>query len=96
LKVSEDGIIKKVTWTIDDKDDISKAQSTFIQLTTHGWLAFKRNGEYKQILEFKPEHGELLFMPSIEGGAVEISPNQYSLGLEQDRLKQGLKINTSQ
>ena len=68
MKVSEDGIIRKVTWAIDDKDDVSKAQSIFIELTQQGWLAFKRNGDYKRILEFEPEHGELLFMPLIEGG----------------------------
>jgi hypothetical protein len=70
MKFFEDGITKKLTWATDDKDDIDKAQSIFTELTKQGWLAFKRDGEYKRILEFKPEDGELLFIPLVEGGSV--------------------------
>jgi len=68
MKVFEEGIAKKISWTIDDNEDVSKARSFFTELTRQGWLAVKKNGEDKRVLEFKPEYGELMFIPLIEGG----------------------------
>jgi len=68
VKVLEEGIAKKISWTTDDNEDVSKARSFFVELTRQGWLAVKKNGDYKRVLEFKPEYGELMFIPLVEGG----------------------------
>ena len=68
MKVLEEGIAKKISWTTDDNEDVSKARSFFVELTRQGWLAVKKNGDYKRVLEFKPEYGELMFIPLVEGG----------------------------
>ena len=68
MKVSEEGTRIKIMWRSDDSEDIERARAFFLKLTRQGWLAVKINSELRRILEFKPDHGELLFIPLIEGG----------------------------
>ena len=68
MKVSEEGTRIKIMWRSDDSEDIERAQAFFLKLTRQGWLAVKINSELRRILEFKPDYGELLFIPLIEGG----------------------------
>jgi len=68
VKVSEEGTRIKIMWRSDDSEDIERAQAFFLKLTRQGWLAVKINSELRRILEFKPDYGELLFIPLIEGG----------------------------
>lgn len=69
MKISEEGIRKRVTWETESEEDISRAREIFTRLTRQGWLATKEcEKEYRRVLEFKPEYGELLFIPLSEGG----------------------------
>jgi len=53
-----------------DAEDVEKARMFFMKLTNQGWLAVSsaRKGKPRRILEFKPEYGELCFIPLSEGG----------------------------
>ena len=71
LNVSREGKKTRLTWEKTDPEDVEKARTFFTKLTRQGWLAVpvsRRTGEVKRILEFKPEYGELCFMPLSEGG----------------------------
>jgi hypothetical protein len=68
MEVYQEGITKRLTWKSEDKGDVNRALEFFMTLTRQGWLAVKKNGEYKRVLEFKPEYGELYFMPIVQGG----------------------------
>ena len=68
MEVYEEGITKKLTWQSEDEEDVNRALEFFRKLTRQGWLAVKKNDEYKRVLEFRPEYGELWFMPIVEGG----------------------------
>ena len=60
-----------MTWKTEDSEDAEKARTVFQRLTREGWLALvcsKREGESTRVLEFKPEYGELQFIPLSEGG----------------------------
>jgi hypothetical protein len=68
MEIYEEGITKKLTWQSGDEEDVNRALEFFTKLTRQGWLAVKKNGGYKRVLEFRPEYGELWFMPIVEGG----------------------------
>ena len=68
MKTSKEGAWIRVTWEKGDEEDIERARSFFMKLTRQGWLAARRDGEYRRVLEFRPEHGELWFIPFSEGG----------------------------
>jgi len=68
MKVSEEGIRRRLTWQANDEKDVEEARDYFMKLTRQGWLAARHNGEYKRILTFVPEYGEIWFIPLAEGG----------------------------
>lgn len=68
MKISEESTKIIITWRKDDPEDIEEAKGCFINFTRQGWLAARRNGELRRVLEFKPEYGELWFIPFSEGG----------------------------
>ncbi len=68
VNISKEGTKIILTWRIEDAKDFEEARGFFIKLTKQGWLAARRNGELRRILEFKPEYGELWFIPLSEGG----------------------------
>lgn len=68
MEASEEGRMKRLTWDSESEGDINKALEFFMKLTRQGWLAVKKNGEYKRVLKFKPEYRELWFIPIAEGG----------------------------
>ena len=68
MEVHEEGIARKMTWKSEDEDDVTKALQFYMKLTRQGWLAARKNREYHRVLEFKPEFGELWFIPITEGG----------------------------
>lgn len=58
----------QITWKVNDADDVEKARRYYMRLTRQGWLAAVREAEMRRIIEFKPEYGELFFIPLAEGG----------------------------
>jgi hypothetical protein len=68
MKIVEEGSQVRVTWEIKDEDDVDRARRYFTKLTNQGWIAATRNDEYKRILVFQPQLGELWFIPMAEGG----------------------------
>jgi hypothetical protein len=58
----------RLTWESSNGRDVNEAREFFSRQTRQGWLAARRNSEYKRVLEFNPEHGELWFIPLSEGG----------------------------
>ena len=68
MKTSEEGARIRLTWDSRDEEDVERARGFFAKLTGQGWLAARRNGEYRRVLEFDPEYGELWFIPLSEGG----------------------------
>jgi len=68
MKTSKEGARIKVTWEKEDEKDVEEARGFFLKLTRQGWLAATRDGEYRRVLDFRPEDGELWFIPLSEGG----------------------------
>lgn len=70
MHVSEEGTKIILAWVRGDAEDVEKARMFFTKLTNQGWLAVSsaRKGKPRRILEFKPEYGELCFIPLSEGG----------------------------
>jgi len=68
LDVSREGSRIVIRWVPEDPIEVEEARRFFVRLTREGWLAAKHNGELRRILEFKPEYGELWFIPLSEGG----------------------------
>lgn len=69
MKITQEGITTRLAWVIEDEEDVKSANEFFLKLTRQGWLAVRREIDgYKRILEFKPQYGELLFLPIVEGG----------------------------
>ena len=68
MKVSEENTRIRLTWEADSVEDIEKARDFFSGLTRQGWLAVRSDGESKRVLDFRPEYGELSFIPIAEGG----------------------------
>jgi hypothetical protein len=68
LKISKLGSKIKIVWNPGDSEDIKKAKEFFLKQTRQGWLAAVHHTEYKRILKFDSEYGELWFIPLIEGG----------------------------
>lgn len=68
MEITEEGARVRLTWQIKDRDDVERARKHFTKLTNQGWIAATRNDEYKRILAFEPERGELWFIPMAEGG----------------------------
>ena len=68
MKVSEENTRIRLTWETDNVEDIEKARDFFSGLTRQGWLAVRSDGESKRVLDFRPEYGELWFIPIAEGG----------------------------
>ena len=68
MKTSKEGARIRLTWENGDEEDVQRAREFFMKLTGQGWLAARRDGEYKRVLEFKAEYGELWFIPISEGG----------------------------
>jgi len=68
MKVSKEGSRIRLTWVCEDGEDVERARELFMKFTRQGWLAARRDGEYKRVLEFRPDYGELWFIPISEGG----------------------------
>jgi len=68
MDILKEGTKIVLTWRIKDAEDVEAAKGFFTKLTKQGWLAARRDGELRRILEFKPEYGELWFIPLSEGG----------------------------
>jgi len=68
MKASKEGARIRLTWESGDEEDVERAKELFMKLTRQGWLAARRDGEYRRVLEFRPEYGELWFIPISEGG----------------------------
>jgi hypothetical protein len=68
VNVAKDGVKIVLTWQKDDVEDGAKARAFFTNLVRQGWLATKRNGGRQRVLDFEPDHGELVFIPFAEGG----------------------------
>ncbi len=68
MKASKEGARIRLVWESGDKEDVERARKFFVELTRQGWLAARRDGEYKRVLEFKADYGELWFIPISEGG----------------------------
>jgi hypothetical protein len=68
MKTSKEGARIRLTWQRDEEGDVEEAREFFTKLTRQGWLAARRDGEYRRVLEFRPEYGELWFIPISEGG----------------------------
>jgi len=58
----------RITWKTTSPRDVDEAREFFSRQTKQGWLAARRNSEYRRVLGFSPEHGELWFIPLSEGG----------------------------
>jgi hypothetical protein len=67
MNVSEDGTQVHITWRSDDEEDVREAREFFAKQARQSWIAAKKDGEYKRVLEFEPEY-ELWFFPIVEGG----------------------------
>jgi len=68
MKVEKEGVRIRVTWESQNEEDVRKAGEFFANLTKQGWLAARKNGEYRRVLEFTPKYGELWYIPIAEGG----------------------------
>jgi len=68
MNVFEEGNRIRISWETTDEEDVNKAREYFEKLTRQSWIAASKQQEYRRILEFKPEYGELLFIPISEGG----------------------------
>jgi len=68
LNITKENTKITIKWAIEDIEDVEKARKYFMKLIRQGWIATKRNNKLQRILEFKPEHRELLFIPLSEGG----------------------------
>lgn len=68
MQVHEEGTRIRLTWETENEDDVEKARDHFTKLTRQCWVAARKNGELRRILEFKPEYGELWFIHISEGG----------------------------
>lgn len=68
MRASRRGERLKLTWQSEDEEDVEKAREFFMKQTRQGWLATRRDGECRRVLEFKPEYRELWFIPLSEGG----------------------------
>jgi len=68
MKVSEEGTWIRLTWNTNDEQEVEKARDYFMKLTKQGWIAAKRKGDLKRILDFNPECEEIWFIPLTEGG----------------------------
>lgn len=68
MNVREDGKRVHIIWRTDDEEDVRKAKELFAKLASQFWIAAKKNGGYKRVLEFNPEYKELWFFPLAEGG----------------------------
>ena len=68
MNTSREGARIRLIWERGDGEDVEKARAFFVKLTRQGWLAARRDGEYKRVLEFKSDYGELWFIPLSEGG----------------------------
>lgn len=68
MQVYEEGARARLAWESENEADVEKARDYFMKLTKQCWIAARKDGELKRVLEFKPEYGELWFMPITEGG----------------------------
>ena len=68
MKVSKHGAKIKIIWNRRDSEDVERARSFYLKQTRQGWLAAVHRHEFRRILEFDPEYGELWFIPLSEGG----------------------------
>jgi len=68
VNVSRKGANIILAWDRGDPEDVEKAESFFAELTRQGWLAARRENKLQRVLTFKPEYGELWFIPLSEGG----------------------------
>ena len=67
MKFTKDDRKIILVWEKENDEDVEKAKMYFNKLTKQGWLATKSERKLR-ILEFKPEYGELWFIPLSEGG----------------------------
>jgi hypothetical protein len=68
MDVFEEGNRIRISWERTDEEDVNKAREFFEKLTRQSWIAASKQQEYRRILEFKSEYGELWFIPISEGG----------------------------
>ena len=71
LNISKEDTKIRIAWEKADAKDVEKARTFFTKLTRQGWLPVPVSGRtdgLRRILEFKPEYGELCFIPLSEGG----------------------------
>ena len=68
MEITKDGIRIKLSWDSGSEDDIEKAMNFFTKLTRQGWLAARRDDEFRRVLDFDPDYEELWFIPISEGG----------------------------
>jgi hypothetical protein len=68
MRVFKEGIRIRIIWESSDEEDVEKARDFFTKLTRQGWLTATYDGEYRRILDFKTDYGELWFIPISEGG----------------------------
>lgn len=55
-------------WIINDEMDVERARVFFMNHMNQGWLVAKKNSELLRVFEFKPDYGELWFIPLVHGG----------------------------
>ena len=68
MEITKDGMLIKLSWDSGDKGDVEKAMNFFLKLTRQGWLAARRDDDFRRVLDFDPNYGELWFIPISEGG----------------------------
>ena len=68
MEITKDGIRIKLSWDSGNKSDVEKAMNFFMKLTRQGWLAARRDDDFRRVLDFDPNYGELWFIPISEGG----------------------------
>jgi hypothetical protein len=61
----------KVTWSVDDPNEVEMARKQFSELRAKGFLAFrvdKQEDKGEQITEFDPAAEKIILAPQIRGG----------------------------
>jgi hypothetical protein len=59
----------KVSWRIQNAEEVAAAEETFTQYLNDGWLAYSEdpNGR-RQIFEFNPHLEKIVLLPPLGGG----------------------------
>jgi len=68
MNVTEERTLVHITWRGDDEEDVRRARELFEKYTKQAWVATKKDGEFKRILEFRPNYEDLWFFPIVDAG----------------------------